>query len=179
MTPSPVTGLAGKLRNPIAVWLLAPLTLGIYGLVWYYKANRETRDMGVTANPGTSVLAITLGAFILVPPFVSIYKTGERIAQAQLAAGMPQTCNPALVLILWIFVFGTGPLYYQGELNKIWARYGNPPAGTQIPVAPIQQAVGYQPQGYQPQGYPTGDQAALPGQPQGYYPAGGQVAPPS
>ncbi len=171
MTPTPVTGLAGKLRNPVAVWLLAPVTLGIYTLVWYYKANKETRDMGVVASPGTSLLAITFGAFIVVPPFVSIYKTGGRIAQAQRAAGMPETCNPVAGLLLWIFVFGTGSLYYQSELNKIWAHYGNPPAGSQIPVAPVQAI------GYQPQGYPAGAQAALPGQPQGYYPVGGQAAP--
>lgn len=158
MAHSPATGLAGKPRNPVAVWLLAPLTLGIYGLVWYYKANRETRDLGITVDPAVSVLAITFGAFILVPPFVSIYRTGERIAQAQRVTGVPPTCNPLVGLLLWIFVFGTGTLYYQSELNKIWGRYGNPLAGSPIPVAPIEQAAGYQPQGY----VPPGDQAALP-----------------
>jgi uncharacterized protein DUF4234 len=162
MAPSPVTGLAGKRRNPVAVWLLAPITLGIYGLVWYYKINREARDMGVESNPGTSLLAITLGAFIIVPPFVSIFKTGERIAASQRAAGVAPTCNPVVGLLLWLFVFGTGTLYYQSEMNKIWDHYGVPQEGSAVQVMPSQpQAIGYQQQasgydaqqGYQQQGY--------------------------
>jgi hypothetical protein len=171
MAPSPVTGLAGKRRNPVAVWLLAPITLGIYGLVWYYKINREARDMGVESNPGTSLLAITLGAFIIVPPFVSIFKTGERIAASQRAAGIAPTCNPVVGLLLWLFVFGTGTLYYQSEMNKIWDYYGVPQEGSAVPVNASQpQSVGYQQQaigydaqqGYQQQGYPQ--QQAYPDQ---------------
>lgn len=166
MAPSPVTGLAGKRRNPVAVWLLAPITLGIYGLVWYYKINREARDMGVESNPGTSLLAITLGAFIIVPPFVSVFKTGERIAASQRAAGIAPTCNPVVGLLLWLFVFGTGTLYYQSEMNKIWDHYGVPQEGSAVQVMPSQpQAIGYQQQasgydaqqGYQQQGYQQQD----------------------
>ncbi len=97
MAISPVAGRAGKRRNPVIVWLLLPIvTLGIYAWVWYYKVNRETRDLGVTVSPGISLLAITLGSFILVPPFVSFFKTGERIAQAQRSAGVAATCNPVV-----------------------------------------------------------------------------------
>ena len=178
MTPSPVTGLAGKRRNPVAVWLLAPITFGIYGLVWYYKINREARDMGIESNPGNSLLAITLGAFIIVPPFVSIFRTGERIAACQRSAGIAPTCNPVAGLLLWIFVFGTGSLYYQSEMNKIWDYYGNPQEGSAVPVTLSQpQAIGYQQQaigydaqqGYPQQGY---DQQAQQGyqQPQQSYP---------
>jgi len=164
MAISPATGLIGKKRNPLAVWLLLPfVTLGIYSLVWYYKVNREARDLGVPSSPGVSLLAVTLGAFLLVPPFVSYYKTGERIAAAQRAAGVAPTCSPAVGLLLWMFLFGSGSLYYQSELNKIWDYYGNPPEGSPIPIAPTRQAaIGYQPQAFQPQGY-------LPaGQPQNY-----------
>jgi hypothetical protein len=163
MTTSGVMGRAGRRRNPLVVWILLPLvTLGIYSLVWYYKVNRETRDLGVEANPGVSLLAITLGAFILVPPFVSMFKTGERIAQAQRSAGVAATCSPAIGLLLWMFLFGSGTLYYQSELNKIWDHHGNPPEGSPIPIAaPQQQAIGYQPHGH----LPAGDQ-----QQPGYYP---------
>ena len=178
MTPSPVTGLAGKRRNPVAVWLLAPITLGIYGMVWYYKINREARDMGVESNPGTSLLAITLGVFIIVPPFVSIFKTGERIAASQRAAGIAPTCNPVAGLLLWLFVFGTGTLYYQSEMNKIWDYYGNPQEGSAVQVNSSQpqslgyqqQAIGYDAQpgyqqaGYQQQAYPQQQQQGYPQQ---------------
>jgi hypothetical protein len=177
MTPSPVTGLAGKRRNPVAVWLLAPITLGIYGLVWYYKINREARDMGIESNPGNSLLAITLGAFIIVPPFVSIFRTGERIAASQRAAGIAPTCNPVAGLLLWIFVFGTGSLYYQSEMNKIWDYYGVPQEGSAVQVTLSQpQAIGYQQQaigydaqqGYPQQGYQQAQQGYQQPQQQGY-----------
>ncbi|GLY31979.1 hypothetical protein Kisp02_53440 [Kineosporia sp. NBRC 101731] len=64
---------------------------------------------------------MTFGAFVVVPPFVSIYRTGQRIADAQKAAGLPPTCNGVLGLLL-IFVFGTFPLYYQSEMNKVASR---------------------------------------------------------
>src|SRR5215469_10178102 len=148
-------GKVGKWRNPVVIWILLPfVTLGIYSLVWYYKVNRETRDLGVEANPGVSVLAITLGALILVPPFVSMFNTGGRIAQAQRSAGVAPTCSPAVGLLLWIFLFGSGTFYYQSELNKIWDHLGNPPEGTTIPIAASQQAIGHQARG----NLPAGDQ---------------------
>ena len=136
MHPAPATGRAGKRRNPVLVWLLWPLlTLGIYHLVWYYKVNRETRDLGVPASPGVSVIAITLGAFIIVPSFVSYYQTGDRIAQAQRVAGVPVTCAPVVGLLLMVFLFGSGTLYYQAEMNKIWSHFNNPQEGSSIPLA--------------------------------------------
>ena len=35
-----------KVRNPLAVALLAFVTLGVYHVVWWYKINRELRDFG-------------------------------------------------------------------------------------------------------------------------------------
>jgi len=35
-----------KVRNPFLVFVWSLLTLGIYYLVWYYKINRELRDLG-------------------------------------------------------------------------------------------------------------------------------------
>src|SRR5260370_32988614 len=136
MQPLPETVRAGKRRNSVTVWLLWPaLTLGIYHLVWYFKVNRETRDLGVPARPGVSVLAVTLGALIIVPPFVSYYHTGERIAQAQRAARLAPTCIAVIGLILTVFLFGSGTAYYQAELNKIWEHYGNPPEGAHVTLA--------------------------------------------
>ena len=116
------------------VWLVWPLiTLGVYHWVWWYKINREARDLnaGIDVSPAIAVVAITLGAFIIVPPFVSIYKTGERIATMQAAAGMEVSCNPIIGLIA-SFVFGLHALYYQSELNKTWEYLGGAPEGTSV-----------------------------------------------
>jgi hypothetical protein len=129
-----VTGRMGKIRNIWLVWLVWPiLTLGIYHWVWWYKINREARDLnaGIDVDPAVSVIAITLGAFIIVPPFVSIYRTGERIGQMQAAAGMEVSCNGVIGLIA-SFILGLHALYYQYQLNNLWQQLGGAPEGTEV-----------------------------------------------
>ncbi len=134
-----MTGRAGKTRNIWLVWLVWPfLTLGIYHLVWWYKINREARDFdeNIAVEPVLSLLAVAIGWIIIVPPFVSIYRTGERIAQMQEDAGMERSCNGWIGLVLSFFA-ALHSLYYQYELNRIWARLGHPEEGSLValPVA--------------------------------------------
>ncbi len=127
-------GRAGKKRNIFLVWLIWPLiTLGIYFFIWYYKVNREARDFDsrIEVNPAVSVIAVLFGWIIIVPPFVSIYRTGDRIAKMQRAAGLEATCIPILGLLL-TFVFHLESLYYQYELNRIWTHYNNQPEGSPV-----------------------------------------------
>jgi len=129
-----------KRRNIIGVWLGLPLiTLGIYHLVWYYKINNEARRYLADdkISPGISLLAITLGAFLIIPPFVSVYNTGSRIARMQERAGLDSRIEPVLGLLL-TFVFGLHTLYMQSHLNRIWDRYLQtaPPAISQPPSTP-------------------------------------------
>ena len=77
------------------------------------------------------MVAITLGALIIVPPFVSIYRTGERIGMMQRAAGMQVSCS-GLIGLLLSFVVSLHALYYQSELNKIWAHLGGAPEGSSV-----------------------------------------------
>lgn len=131
-----MTGRAGKTRNIFLVWLVWPLiTLGIYHLVWWYKINREARDFDerIEVSPVLSLLAILIGWIIIVPPFVSVYRTGVRIGQMQQAAGMEPTCNGWIGLIL-SFLASLHSLYYQSELNQIWDRLGNPEEGSPVPL---------------------------------------------
>lgn len=134
----PPAGAQMKQRNVVAVWLGLPLiTVGIYTLVWYYKIHDEMKrfDPRAEINPTGSLLTYMFGGFLCgIPPLVSFYNTGKRIANAQRAAGLPQTCTPVVGLLL-CFVFGLGVLYYQGELNKIVAHYGNVPAGSPVQLA--------------------------------------------
>jgi hypothetical protein len=134
--PSPAQGLAGKHRNVVLVWLVWPLiTLGIYHLYWWYKINDEARrlDPSINVNPLLSLLALFPGGIIIVPPFVTVYRTGERIRRMQSAAGRTPDVIPIIGLLL-MFVFTTYSLYYQMSLNGIWAGYGNPPENTPVPV---------------------------------------------
>jgi Domain of unknown function (DUF4234) len=130
-------GLSGKHRNVVLVWLVWPLiTLGIYHLYWWYKINDEARrlDPSIEVNPLLSLLAFFPGALIIIPPFVSVYRTGERLRSMQRAAGITPNVLPIIGLLL-MFVFSLYSLYYQINLNGIWANYGNQPENTPVPIS--------------------------------------------
>jgi hypothetical protein len=141
-----VRGVDVKIRNPWLVFLWAIVTLGIYYLVWYYKVNREMRDYGRATgtpelgdSPLTSLLAITLGWLVVVPPFVSMYRTFARIATAQHVAGLRSEASPVLGLVLFFVALLLLPVelpYAQIELNKVWEREREVPAGAAGEAAP-------------------------------------------
>jgi hypothetical protein len=92
---------SAKLRNPWAVFLLILVTLGIYYLVWYYKTNRELADYGVGDSPGISLLAVTLGSFLVIPPFVSMWRYFRRIGEAQTRAGLDHRISHVTGFVLY------------------------------------------------------------------------------
>ncbi len=135
-------GQTAKIRNPWAVLLLSLLTIGIYYLVWYYKVNREMADWGrqnnvdIGTSPGMSLLAITLGAIIIVPPFVSIWCTGKRMELTQRAAGVQDGSGLLWFILHFIpLVDLLAPVYMQYELNRAWETVLRPMAGPQPAVA--------------------------------------------
>jgi len=141
-----IEGQQFKKRSPWGAWGLAIVTLGIYGFVWYYKINDEARRYlrDDTIKPGISVLAVVLGWVIIVPPFVSYYRTAERVSKMEANAGIQKSVEPVLGLIAAI-IYALHIPYLQSHLNKIWERYqvatpampgvATPPA---IPPAPPQ-----------------------------------------
>lgn len=129
-------GAAMKNRNAFLVWIVWPiLTLGIYHFVWYYKIHDEILrfDPRQPINPAGSLLTILFGWIIVVPPFVSYFNTGNRIATAQRAAGLPATASPWIGFLL-LFFLNLTPLYYQFELNKITDHY-RVPVGSPVQLA--------------------------------------------
>jgi hypothetical protein len=133
---TPGQGLTGKHRNPFLVWLVWPLiTLGIYHLYWWYKINDEARrlDPSIEVNPVMSLLALFPGSVIIVPPFVTVYRTGERIRSMQRVAGAEPPVLPIVGIVL-MFILGLYALYYQVALNGVWSRYGDPPENTVVGV---------------------------------------------
>jgi hypothetical protein len=67
---------------------------------------------------------------LIVPALVSWLRTAGRIKAAQEIAGVEATCSGLLAFVLSYVTFGT--FYMQSELNKVWARYGNLPAGSSV-----------------------------------------------
>lgn len=127
-----VGGQEHKKRSPLGAWGLVFLTLGIYGFVWYYKINDEARRYleDESIRPGIALLAILIGWVIIIPPYVSIYRTGQRIVRMQEKAGMDQRMSPALGLVAFLFL-SLHVVYMQEQLNRLWERAAVPvgPAG--------------------------------------------------
>jgi uncharacterized protein DUF4234 len=139
------TEARAKIRSPWAAALLPIVTLGIYYFVWYYKINREMADLGrahdktdeLGDSPGTSLLAVTLGALIIVPAILSTIHTAQRIQRAQRLAGIDPQLNGWLALVLYLIITPAFWAYEQSELNKVWRR-GVAPTGTEAEVpAPV------------------------------------------
>jgi hypothetical protein len=112
----------------LAVVGLSIITLGIYYLVWYYKVNRELCDYGeahqvdLGMSALTSLIAITLGGFLIVPPFVSLFHTGKRVMGAQRIAGVRGASAALFLLVGLIPLIGwlIATPYLQSQLNKVW-----------------------------------------------------------
>jgi drug/metabolite transporter (DMT)-like permease len=121
-----VRGADVRIRHPFAPLGLSIITLGIYGVVWYYKINREARDLGEQVDPWISVLAVTLGAFLIVPPFVSVYNTGERIRRVQ-AREFETTGHVSGIVSLLLATIPIASLfwaaYLHGGFNRVSERY--------------------------------------------------------
>src|SRR4051794_683084 len=115
-----------KLRSPWAVALLPFITLGIYHLVWWYRINRELRDVGhangvdLGQSPTNSLLALFPGGLIIIPPFVSYWRgTNRVIGVARLTGTEP--VNGWIALVLFIVIQPAYWAYLQSSLTKAWA----------------------------------------------------------
>ena len=130
------TEATAKIRSVVWVIVLEIVTLFIYGFFWWYFIHRELRDYGrakgtteLGTSPGTSLLAITLGALIIVPALVSFYNGFKRVQAAQRLTGI-EPINGWIGLILFIIFYPAFMGYIQSGLNPVWqAQAGAQPTG--------------------------------------------------
>lgn len=122
----PGAGTTAKIRSPFAPALLPFITLLIYLFFWWYYINRELKDFGKAKgstelgdSPGKSVLAITLGALIIVPAILSTINTFKRVQAAQRLAGI-DPLNGWIGLILYVVLSPAFYAYMQSGLNNLW-----------------------------------------------------------
>lgn len=119
-------GSTAKVRSPVGVAVLVVVTLGIYGLFWWYFVNREMADYGrakgtaeLGDNPTLSVLALFPGALLIVPAIWTIVTTFQRAQAAQRLAG-ETPINGWLGLVLYIVFSPAYDGYIQSGLNGVW-----------------------------------------------------------
>jgi Domain of unknown function (DUF4234) len=122
-------GVDVKKRNPWGIFGLTLITVGIYGFVWWYKMNRELRDYSAAAgaplnnNPARSVLAFIPGFLLIIPPFVSIWKTCERIETVRARVeGRPvqSFASTGLLAILLYIVAALHGVLLGYAMNDMW-----------------------------------------------------------
>ncbi|MCP5034040.1 MAG: DUF4234 domain-containing protein [Actinomycetia bacterium] len=109
----------GAQRHPWKEWGLAIITLGIYAAVNHYRINRELRDFGVDVDPLKALIALVPGGLLIIPPFVTIYRTSQRIAVAQETTGLTPTIRPELSAIGSVIAL-VHIVYQQSQLNRAW-----------------------------------------------------------
>ena len=129
----PGAGTTAKIRSPFAPALLPFVTFVIYLFFWWYYINRELADYGKAKgsnelgdSPGKSVLAITLGALIIVPAIVSTINTFKRVQAAQKLAGV-EPLNGWIGLILYLVLSPALYAYMQSGLNNVWRTVAQEP----------------------------------------------------
>jgi len=132
----PGANSTAKIRSPFAPALLPFITLFIYLFCWWYFINRELRDLGQARgsselgdSPTKSVLAITLGAIIIVPAIWSHVTTFQRIQRAQRLVGL-EPINSWIGLILYVVLSPAFYAYMQSGLNNVWRTVAQPESGS-------------------------------------------------
>jgi Domain of unknown function (DUF4234) len=126
--PIPASEGTAKIRNLWAVALLPIITIAIYYFYWWYQINRELRDYGrakstdeLGTSPGSSLLAVTLGALVIVPALVSTYRGFKRVQAAQRLNDI-EPLNGWIGLILYIILTPAFFAYVQSGLNGVWQK---------------------------------------------------------
>jgi hypothetical protein len=105
-------GGLGKVRSFGIGLLLTVVTFGIYFYFWYWFVNDELKDIGAAnddpnlanSSPAGSLLAVTLGALLVIPAWLSYYNYGRRIRRAEAAVGVPEheRISPTLAFLLLV-----------------------------------------------------------------------------
>jgi len=131
-------GVEVKTRRLWFVFFCALGTLGLYYWIWYYRVHSELRGYGRTEEgvgaaelsgigPMSSALAVSIGSWLIVPPFVSQWRFYKRIRLAEELAGVQdhEQISHALGFGLFLLAFFLLPfeiVYAQHHLNGLWHR---------------------------------------------------------
>ncbi len=126
-----VEGQSYLKRNPLGVLGLMVITLGIYFFYWYWKINDEVQafEGDESMSPTRSLMAMIFGWILIVPPFIAMYNTAVHIRTAEDRRAVQPALEPALVIVIMLFLsFGNG-VYVQEHLNRLWDRAASAPPG--------------------------------------------------
>jgi hypothetical protein len=103
--------------------------------VWYYKINDELRRSlkDESISPTRSLMAMTFGWLIIVPPFIAMYNTARHVQELETRRGVVQTVEPALTIVLMLLLSFANGIHIQEHMNRAW---GSTAAPAILPSAP-------------------------------------------
>lgn len=98
-------------------------TVSLYSLRWYYRVNREIRDFGAVkgdpelagCRPGWALVAVSLGRWLIIPPFVGYLGFGRRVERCERLTGA-RGRNPRVVVALLIVTSYIGLIPLHGRI---------------------------------------------------------------
>ena len=126
----------GKIRTPIITVVLTIVTLGIYGIVWYFKVEQgDGRDRageghrGVRHEPGELAPGGDAGRACDRAGARVRYNVCKRLQAAERLTGAPQGMEPGLLFILYVFISPVAAYIAQSNLNKVLQAQARPAPG--------------------------------------------------
>jgi membrane protease YdiL (CAAX protease family) len=107
-----------KERNILIWYIVGVITFGIGFVVWYYKINKDAKILAENRawSPGLSVVAITIGSVLVIPPIVSHWRTWSRVREAVNVDGLSAGLQFCFVFLPLINLAYWG--YLQSKLNS-------------------------------------------------------------
>ena len=121
------TGAVGDMRQPLTVVLLTIVTLGIYGLWWYY---RNFEDMKQYSGEGVGgLLGLLLAIFCGI---IAVFVLPAEVGNLYGREGQEKPCNA--LTAFWNLIPLAGGIIFiykvQNRLNDFWSAKGGHWAGS-------------------------------------------------
>jgi hypothetical protein len=121
-----VRGATVNTKNPWALWIITFMTLGIWGIVWWYRMNRELRDVSTAYGenfampPAVSTVMMALWPVALLPALATCVISSIRARSVQKLIDVDdRKVNPVIATLLFFVIF-SHVWYIQRALNSTW-----------------------------------------------------------
>jgi hypothetical protein len=120
---APAGGGGISTHESVVEWLLC-IFIPFYNVYWFHRASKEMQQWSggrIDYNAGATIAALTIGAFVLIPPFVAIFSFGGRVRRAQELAGVEPRAS-GIGFFGRLFLLGYGYKWIQDQLNELAVR---------------------------------------------------------